>query len=84
MPLRSGAGSIYRSITAAAARHAGRVCFGPTVRRLNILVVVVVVVVVVVCVTRALCSAAEQQFRQQMKAVNAIALFVDKIGIHDD
>ena len=82
MPLRSGAGSIYRSITAAAARHAGRVCFGPTVRRLNILVVVVVVVVV--CVTRALCSAAEQQFRQQMKAVNAIALFVDKIGIHDD
>jgi len=82
LPLRSGAGSIYRSITAAAARHAGRVCFGPTVRRLNILVVVVVVVVV--CVTRALCSAAEQQFRQQMKAVNAIALFVDKIGIHDD
>ena len=35
--LRSGAGSRYRSIAAAAARHAGRVNFGPTVRRSNIL-----------------------------------------------
>ena len=33
-----GAGSRYRSITAAAARHAGRVNFGPTVRRSNLLV----------------------------------------------
>jgi len=31
--LRSGAGSRHRSIAAAAARHAGRVNFGPTARR---------------------------------------------------
>jgi len=34
--LRSGAGSRYRSIAAAATRHAGCVNFGPTVRRSNI------------------------------------------------
>ena len=33
---RAGAGSIYRSIAAAAARHAGPVNFGPTLRMCNI------------------------------------------------
>jgi len=36
--LRSGTGSRYRSIAAAAVQHAGHVNFGPTVRRSNILV----------------------------------------------
>ena len=36
--LRSGARSRYRPIPAAAARHVGRVNFGPTLRRSNILV----------------------------------------------
>jgi len=36
--LRSGAGSRYRPIAAAAARHAGRVNVGPTARRSNELV----------------------------------------------
>ena len=40
MLLRTGAGSRYRSIAAAAARHAGRVNVGATVRRSNILVYV--------------------------------------------
>jgi len=34
--LRSGAGSKYRSIAAAAARHAGRVNVGPTIRRSSV------------------------------------------------
>jgi len=36
--LRSGAGSRYRSMAAAAVRLAGRVNFGPTVRRSSIIV----------------------------------------------
>ena len=44
--LRSGAGSRYRSIAAAAARHADRVNSGPTVRGSNILVVTAAVDVI--------------------------------------
>ena len=42
MLLRSSAGSIYRSRADAAARHAGRVKFGPTVGRSNYIVVVII------------------------------------------
>ena len=41
--LRSGAGGAYRSLAAAAARHAGRVNFVPTITRSNILVLIVYV-----------------------------------------
>ena len=40
MLLRSGADSRYRAIAAAAAQHAGRVNFRPTVSRFNLLAVI--------------------------------------------